>query len=126
MKSSEKIRHRLTRCTLAQFRTHKSFLHKGVPNHVHHPYSPTVTFTYRTHIISSTTPTYNHVVAPGFVDRRNCFRRSCWWTLSGKIGVPLPLTRVKGVGQTTTTVWTESSNVSGSYTKMRYCLNKNQ
>ena len=31
---------------------------KSTPNHIHHHYAPSVTLTYTTHIISSTSPTY--------------------------------------------------------------------
>ena len=61
--SSEEILPRLTRRTLAQFRTNKSpflksYLHKSTPNYFHHHYVPSVTLTHTTHIISSTAPTY--------------------------------------------------------------------
>ena len=61
--SSEGILLRLTRRTLAHLRTNKSpflksYLHKVAPNHIHHHYTPSVTSTHTTHIISSTAPTY--------------------------------------------------------------------
>ena len=62
--SSENILFRLTRFTLAQltiikhpFSNHTNT--KSTPNHIHHYYSPFVTLTRTTHIISSTTPTYS-------------------------------------------------------------------
>ena len=58
--SSEERHPRLTRRTLAQLRTNKSLFlkSKSTPKHIHHHYSPSVTSTHTTHIISSTAPTY--------------------------------------------------------------------
>ena len=60
--SSEEIHPRITRHTLAQLRTNKypffkSYLHKVDAKHIHHHYTPSVTSTHTTHIISSTAPT---------------------------------------------------------------------
>ena len=74
---------------------------KSTPNHIHHQYAPFVTLTYTTHIISSKLhPHTHHIVTPVFMDiSRRSDGTAGWWTLSGKIGLPPPLARVKGVGR---------------------------
>ena len=98
--SSEEILPRLTRRTLAQFRTNKSYLHKVDAKTHPSPLCPLCNI--HTHHLFNCT----HIVAPGFVDRPR--RSDCtagqmdgeagWWTTSGNIGLP-PLTRVMGVGR---------------------------
>ena len=60
--SSEEILPRLTRRTLTQLGTNKSFfksyLHKVDAKSHHHHYAPSVRLTHTTHIVSSTAPTY--------------------------------------------------------------------
>ena len=104
--SSEEILLRLTRRTLAQLRTNKSYLHKVDAKSHSSPLYPFVTLIHTPLIMSSTTPTYAPRCTTGFVDRP---RRSDgtagqmdgetdWWTTSGKIGLSY-LARVNGVGR---------------------------
>ena len=109
--SSDEIRPRLTRRTLAQLRTNKSpflksYLHKVDAKTHPSPLCPLCnihTSSLQLH------PHTHHIVAPGFVDR-TC-RSDCtagqmdgeagWWTTSGNIP---PLARVMGVGRQQQTI----------------------
>ena len=50
-----------------QLRTNKSYIHKSMPNHIHHHYVPSVT-----HTSLLLHPHTHHIVTPGFMDR------PCW------------------------------------------------
>ena len=104
--SSEERLPRLTRRTLAQLRTNKSYLHKVDAKTHPSPLCPLCNIhIHNTHHLNCTHNTH-HIVTPGFVDRPR--RSYCtagqmdgeadWWTTSGNIGLPL-LSRVMGVGR---------------------------
>ena len=104
--SSEEILPRLTRHTLTQLKTNKSpfiksYYTKSTPNHIHHHYTPSVTHTYMTHLISSTAPTYAPHCHPWICEQTPPkWLRS--WLLDHKLEdrtPPPPLARVMGVGR---------------------------
>ena len=94
---------------------HPSSIHtytKSTPNHIQHHYAPSITLTYTTHFISSTSPTYAPHYHPGFADRP---RRSAStvgqmdgenWLVDHKrvdqTPLPHPTSKGHGSGYTTT------------------------
>ena len=79
---------------------------KSTPNHIHHHYSPSVTLTHTTHIISSTAPTYAPHCHPWICGQTPPVWLHCWpderrsWLVDHKRDRRTPpLARVMGVGR---------------------------
>ena len=110
--SSKEILPRLTRRTLYQpgkiSHLFSNYTYtKSTPNLIHNHYAPSVTPTYTTHIMSSTSPTYAPRCHSWICEYTPLELRKCrsdgwkagWWTTSGVIGLPLPTSKVNGVGR---------------------------
>ena len=109
--SSEEILPRLTRRTLARLRTNKSpflksYLHKVDAKTQPSPLCPLCNIhTNDTHHIFNCTHTRTTLSPMDlWTDRSDCTAgqmdgEAGWWTTSGNIGLPPPLSRVMGVGR---------------------------